>query len=278
MVYIQFEYPKCIARVVLVNINGKITDRPDPGLCTRAAQFGDGFFETMMWRAGQLMHEPYHLLRIDEAAKALRFTLSSTALINEIKRTANSAERKNARIKLMVWRKTDQRLGYSTSTTDVAFQIEVKAASDDSTHIVNKVELSSSVRLYPSATSGFKTLSSLPYVLVAIERDERDLEEIILTDIHGNLGECSSSNLFWINNNQLYTPALASGCINGIMRRLLMDKFEVNETLAATEVLNGAESIFCTNVARLTIFSSWQSHVLKTDSELLRQLKQLWAP
>ena len=105
-----------------------------------------------------------------------------------------------------------------------------------------------------SAISGFKTCNALPYVLAGIAKTQSEADDMILLDVHGNVSECMASNLFWTRGNTVYTPSLFSGCIEGVMRRRLIQVLKtaghtVEEGLFPKEALLRADRVFCCNVA-----------------------------
>ena len=52
----------------------------------------------------------------------------------------------------------------------------------------------------------------------AHERQQRGLDEIILCDAAGHIAEAGAAAIFWVKDEVLLTPALASGCVAGVRR------------------------------------------------------------
>jgi 4-amino-4-deoxychorismate lyase len=76
-------------------------------------------------------------------------------------------------------------------------------------------------------------------------------EGIFLTE-EGHLAEGIVSNLFWIKNNILYTPAIETGILNGVTRRFIMRlaniyQLSIEEGFYPPNVLKEAEEVFFTN-------------------------------
>lgn len=76
-------------------------------------------------------------------------------------------------------------------------------------------------------------------------------EGVFLTEA-GFLAEGVTSNLFWIKDSVLYTPALETGILNGITRQFIMKIAEmlgvaVEEGLFRESALQDADEIFFTN-------------------------------
>jgi branched-chain amino acid aminotransferase/4-amino-4-deoxychorismate lyase len=130
-----------------------------------------------------------------------------------------------------------------------------------------------------SVISAFKTCNALPYVLAAIAKTRAEADDMILLDVNGNVSECIASNLFWMKGKTVYTPSLLSGCIEGVMRKMLIKGLEaagytIEEGLFPKETLLQADCVFCCNVAGLQ-FIRQVEQVRFTDQNQERLEKQM---
>lgn len=228
-----------------------------PEFTNRAFLYGDGLFETMLLKEGKVRFLPDHWERLLAGTAAFKmqlpqgFTLeylySSIPILAERTGLGN-----NARVKLQVWRKAG---GLFTPTeSEAEWAIFVYPLSENAQVIKEKVGFYEDVRLHFSSISSYKTCSALPYVMAGIAKKERQLDDIVLFDVYGNIAECSVSNIFWLKNGQLFTPAIESGCIAGVMRKQLLSKanelgIKVIEGLFPTIELLEAEAVLTCNVA-----------------------------
>lgn len=221
----------------------------------RSFNYGDGIFETMVSFNGQIRWLEDHWDRLISGCSTLQLQLPQGLNPYSINLLTNELILKNdltghIRIKLKVWRK-DGGL-YTPSTNETHFLILVSETTLNFQTIEN-AGIAKNVQLYNHAFSSLKTSNSLPYILAALERKERQLNEIILTDNEGNLAECVSSNLFWIKGNVFYTPDLSTGCLEGIGRKNLISylkrkKIEIIEGNYKYPSLSDADTIFTINV------------------------------
>ena len=90
---------------------------------------------------------------------------------------------------------------------------------------------------------------------------EQGWADIILTDVHGNISETHISNIFWLLNDEFYTPSLKTGCIEGVMRNHLVDGLgklghQVKEVEMKATKLREAQILFSTNASGISIFKS----------------------
>ena len=83
----------------------------------------------------------------------------------------------------------------------------------------------------------------------------RGFDEVILLNEHGKVSECTSANIFAATPEGVFTPPIASGCLPGITRELLLSDaqapgFPVRERDLDLDDLYRAESVFITSTTR----------------------------
>ncbi|WP_340647342.1 aminotransferase class IV, partial [Phenylobacterium sp.] len=98
-----------------------------------------------------------------------------------------------------------------------------------------------------SPASRLKTLSYLDNVLARREATGAGADEAVMRNGQGQIACAAAANLFWIAAGEVFTPALACGVLDGIVRRAVMAAVEVTEVAAGLEALEGAEAMFLTN-------------------------------
>lgn len=227
----------------------------------RSFMYGDGLFETIMIKEGKVCFLDLHRERLLLGMKTLAMEVPPLLEEDVMKKAllnvaAMNGLSENARLKLQVWRKTG---GLYTPQHNQVNTLIAASLSKARPAIVKKAAIAKRVKLHYSAYSAFKTCNALPYILAGIEMNERRLDEIILLDTDGNVSECSSSNIFWIKNGRIATPALTTGCISGIMRKHIIQQATLNhqpvqEVKAPQDVLLEADQVFCCNVTGIYCF------------------------
>ena len=92
--------------------------------------------------------------------------------------------------------------------------------------------------------------------LTWVERaHENGLDEVILLNEHGDVAECTSANIFAAFGGQVWTPPVASGCLPGITREILLGEIRVpgiqvaEKKLTAADLQN-ADEVFITSTTR----------------------------
>lgn len=239
-----------------VNYNGKyISGQINLSLNDRALQYGDGVFETILAEDGKLHHLNLHWQRLMKACAALQLIIPDSLNEQYLNESYLQLAEENGligkvRLKLIVWRKDG---GLFTPITNKA-NFLIKAETYNVSRVVKEnAGWAERVKLYEHPFSSFKTLNCLPYIMAGLEREQRKLDELILLDTSGAISECSSSNIFWSTNKEFFTPSLDTGCIEGVMRSVIIEKirakkYKLNIGKFLPEELIKAEYVFCSNV------------------------------
>lgn len=271
----------------MINYNGKLTPSYSVSLdiSNRAFQYGDGIFESIIYNGNKIKFQEEHWERIIEGVKGLKMEISFTKSEFE-EMQLNLLEANNlighyARMKLIIWRKTGGL--YAPTESEAEFILMAQKTEKRELQKLQKVGLAHSVFLQKSAYSHLKTISTLPYVLAGIEKKERELEELILTNEDGYIAEASSSNIYFLDyeNRVIYTPNLNTGCVNGVSRRYLFNnavKFDLNieEVKWKPEELNSGLSVFTINVAGVNCIQKIYTTKMGDCTEGLKLLKEIF--
>jgi 4-amino-4-deoxychorismate lyase len=237
----------------MICFNGKIIKNAgiDP-LQDRAFCYGDGLFETIKIENEQILFFDYHFERLEKGLKILGFQFDSklkNSLKNHISETLKASKLSDARAKLILWRKSGGL--YAPTHLDFNFLISCDALKL-SKSIIESIGIAQTIKIAPNELSNLKTLNSLPYVMAGIEKTNRNLDELILINTENILCEASNSNIFWEKDGDFFTPSLDCGCIDGIGRRVFIEKIKnekrnLIEGKFTAEDLKLASEIYFTN-------------------------------
>jgi branched-chain amino acid aminotransferase len=102
---------------------------------------------------------------------------------------------------------------------------------------------------------GTKILAWALNLAMLEEAQTRGFDEVILLNERGEVSECTSANLFAARGRTVCTPPLASGCLPGVTRELLLTEvrapgIEVEERTLRLEDLERADEVFITSTTR----------------------------
>lgn len=100
------------------------------------------------------------------------------------------------------------------------------------------------------ATAGLKTTSYAENVVALAEASRRGATEAIFANTAGHLCEGTGSNVFYVVDGELRTPTLASGCLAGVTRGLVLDWYGGREVDEPIEVAEQAEEVFLVSTTR----------------------------
>jgi branched-chain amino acid aminotransferase len=232
-------------------INGKLHDSASAHVSAfdHGLTVGDGVFETMKIIDGQAFALRRHLERLRRSADGLALDIprSDAELRSAIKETIEANGPDSGRVRVTVTSGVGP-LGSDRGSIGPSVIIAVSTQ--------NPWPPSASVVIVPwrrnehSAVAGLKTTSYADNVVALRHARERGADEAIFANTAGNLCEGTGTNVFVGLAGQLYTPPLASGCLAGIVRGLLVEKLEVLQTDVPLERLVEADEAFLTSSTR----------------------------
>ncbi len=101
------------------------------------------------------------------------------------------------------------------------------------------------------ATAGLKTTSYAENVIALAHAKSQGADEAVFANTVGDLCEGTGSNVFYVVGGELRTPTLASGCLAGVTRALVLDWYGAREVDAPlAEVAAQASEVFLVSTTR----------------------------
>ncbi|OUR86403.1 aminodeoxychorismate lyase [Methylophaga sp. 42_8_T64] len=221
----------------------------------RGLQYGDGLFETLAFRHGQLEFLNAHLSRLYRGCDRLKIGTQQldSLLTAEIEQICNDLVEDSV-IKIIITRGQGSR-GYR-------IQADSPASRIISTHAMpnypQKNQQGIRVRLCQQTLSentslaGIKHLNRLEQVLARSEWDDDEISEGLMFNTQQQLIEGTMSNIFIVKDGELFTPELALSGVAGIMREQIIHctkqaGIAVVETVLTKNDLKNADEIFLSN-------------------------------
>lgn len=246
-----------------INFNGQIVPEDSKlfSVDSRALRYGDGLFETMLYQGGEIRFLHLHVDRLQRGMQKLQLEQSSMFDAYFIKKITDDLIRKNnmlgqrVRVRLIVFREGGGI--YTPVTNKSAFILQVHKLE---TEVRDKkvgliVDLFTEVKKPYSDLSALKTNNALVYVLAGNFKRKFDYDDVFILNQEGFLCEALTSNIFVYFDKVLYTPALNQGCVEGIMRKVVIDMaadegIPVVEAQINPEIMKKADELFCTNAVQ----------------------------
>ncbi|MFC7502105.1 aminotransferase class IV, partial [Nocardioides sp. GCM10030258] len=100
------------------------------------------------------------------------------------------------------------------------------------------------------ALAGLKTTSYAENVVALEAARAKGATEAIFANLAGNLCEGTGTNVFYVVDGELRTPTLASGCLAGVTRDLVLEWFGGREVDEPLTVAAAADEIFLVSTTR----------------------------
>jgi 4-amino-4-deoxychorismate lyase len=233
-------------------INGVVVDRIDAG--DRGLLYGDGLFETMAVRNGQVSSWPRHMARLLAGCERLGIPAVDPDQLSRESRELLAGIRQGV-LKLIVTRGSGGR-GYRIPEKILPRRIlqlhpwpDFPATASDEGVAVRLC----AIRLcHNPVLAGIKHLNRLEQVLARREWDNPQIGEGLLLDVAGCLVEGTMSNLFLVRDQVLLTPDLSCCGVAGIMRSIILEcaeQLSLTAEIRALDIadLKAADEVFICN-------------------------------
>ena len=127
------------------------------------------------------------------------------------------------------------------------------------------------------ALAGLKTTSYAENVVALAAAKERGASEAIFANLAGHLCEGTGSNVFYVVDGELRTPTLASGCLAGVTRALLLEWFGGVEVDEPIEVVDSASEVFLVSTTRdVQAVNRWDDRDLPAPGPVTTEARETW--
>jgi branched-chain amino acid aminotransferase len=100
------------------------------------------------------------------------------------------------------------------------------------------------------ALTGLKTTSYGENVLALAQAHAAGASEAVFANTRGQLCEGTGTNVFVVRDGELLTPPLASGCLAGVTRALVLEWYGGREADLPFDALTASDEVFLTSTAR----------------------------
>jgi branched-chain amino acid aminotransferase len=245
----------------MINYNGEIQSSDTTLSNTnRGFLYGDGVFETLKIVNNKILFLEDHYFRLMASMRIVRMQIPNNFTLEYIEEQVLNLAKANdcgnsARVRLTVFRNDGG--FYLPQTRTVSFLIQVSPLNE--THYsfsdaIYEVDLYKDFYITKQLLSTIKTTNKMINITGSIFADENDLQNCLLLNNEKNVVEALNGNLFMLNGNQLITPSIEDGCLNGIMRKQILqvarkiEDIEVLEQPISPFDLQKADELFITNV------------------------------
>jgi branched-chain amino acid aminotransferase len=232
-------------------VNGRLLDDPhEPAVSVLDHGFtvGDGVFEAVKVVDGRPFALTRHLARLARSARGLGLPEPDEGQLRAAVGAVLGAQHLPlGRLRITVT-SGDAPLG--SGRGDVPATVAVVAAPMTAGAPLAEVVTVPWPRNERGAVAGLKTTSYAENAVALAYARERGAGEAVFANTAGNLCEGTGTNVFYVVDGELRTPTLASGCLAGITRGLLVEWCEVREVDEPVGMLETADEIFLASTTR----------------------------
>lgn len=276
----------------VVYLHGKFYDPASAQISflDRGYLFGDSAFETVRSYGGKPFRLERHLDRLAHSCNVLGITIPATrkeivALVHE---TLTHAAEKDAYIRITISR-GEGGAGISTKGCNShTFSILVRPLVSYPREAYEQGIRSMVVatRRIPAACldPSIKCGNYLPSIMARRELDAQSLLEGVQLSVEGYIVSGTVSNVFIVQDRQLRTPDLASGCLPGVTRGTVLEFAEeagfhpVEDLIELSDLLQAEEMFFTNTLMELLPVAQLNSHrfVGGAPGPKTRSLQHAW--
>ncbi len=219
--------------------------------------YGDGLFETLRAYNGQIFALNAHLKRLKKAAKRLQLKIPEVSQLDDLlHQTLHRNGLKNAMLRLTITRGINA-IPLRPDLCEKRTVVITARTFEGYPDAFYKKGVSASIVSTPRSTAtgsgpSLKSLNFLNNVLGKLEINPETHFEALMLNTAGQLSEGTLTNLFWVHQGVLFTPAPETSLLEGITRKIVIDLAKkegmtIEEGCYPPKALFKAEEAFLTN-------------------------------
>jgi len=245
-----------------VFLNGEIQaiETATLDLNNRGYNYGDGLFETLRVINSKIMFWETHYFRLMSSMRILRMKIpmefSPEYLEEKIIALveANDLDKSAVRVKINIHRNAG---GYYTPEDNTVGYVISTRAIENAFFTLNdssyEVELFKDHYVQSGMLSTIKSNNKLVNILAGIYAEENGFQNCFLINEKKSVLEVTNGNIFVVKGKDIKTPPLSDGCLNGVIRKHLIEILEKSEDYNLKEEsispfeLQKSDEIFYTN-------------------------------
>src|SRR6478735_5984055 len=259
-------------------INGELLDDPTApavSVSDHGLTVGDGVFEAVKVVGGLPFGLDLHLARLQRSAQALGLpAVDEDDVRRGIAAVLGGADLPLGRLRITV---TGGPAPMGSGRGDGPTTLIVVADTMQPWPATTRVSTVPWPRNERGALAGVKTTSYAENVVALAHAKAQGATEAIFATTRGNLCEGTGSNVFYVVDGELRTPTLASGCLAGVTRGLILEWYGGREVDEPIEVVAGASEVFLASTTRdVQAVATWDGRELGAPGPITAEVAALW--
>jgi branched-chain amino acid aminotransferase len=259
-------------------INGRLL--PDPtapavGVTDHGLTVGDGVFEAIKVVDGRPFALTRHLERLARSAEGLGLPeVDEDAVRRGVAAVLAGRELPLGRIRITV---TGGPAPLGSGRGDEPPTVVVVADAMGEWPATAAVATVPWPRNERGALAGLKTTSYAENVVALAAARARGASEAIFANTAGHLCEGTGTNVFYVVDGELRTPTLASGCLAGVTRALVLEWYGATEVDEPLAVVDRASEVFLVSTTRdVQGVARWDDRELPAPGPVTQAVHETW--
>jgi len=193
--------------------------------------FGRGVFETILWKDRPIFLNE-HLERLKGAIEKIGMLPLEEKNLREY---LNNISIKNKAVKITV-----------TPLNIIITQREIPYKEEN----YNRGMTLTISKVRRNSTSLLSYIKSTCYIENIIEKEnakKMGYDDVIFLNENGYVTETSCANIFIVKNKEIFTPKVEDGLLDGIIRKKIIEEFQLQEKSITLEELKKSDEVIITN-------------------------------
>ncbi len=275
----------------MINFNGTLVTQESNILTqNRGFLYGDAVFETVKIVNSKVLYLEDHYFRLMASMRVVRMEIPMYFTMEYFEEQVLMLVYKmgiseSARVRITVFRndggyylpidQTVSFLVHATALDTILYSFEEKDY---------EVDLFKDFYITKQLLSSIKSTNRMLNVAASIFANENGLDNCLLLNDVKNVIEAIQGNIFMVLGGRLVTPPVSEGCLNGVMRKQVLNLaktiqgLEVVEEIISPFDLQKADELFITNVIKgIQPITRYRKKTFKTNvsQQLVGKLNEL---
>ncbi|EEF60705.1 aminotransferase class IV [Pedosphaera parvula] len=255
---------------IQANTDGRLHPASEPSISplNRGFLYGDAIYEVWRTYGCTIFAFEEHWQRLEQSARALymELPLDRARFLGEVRRTVQAFFENNGQatefyIRLQISRGAGA-IGLDTGLADHASYVilvqPLKEQPEKWQQSGMRLSVATSLhRLHADTVNpAWKTGNYLNSILCLREARSRGADEVLMTNLAGEITEAAVSNLFFVRDQILITPPLSAGILAGVTRRFIIEQaapranLQVREETVRVEELKAFRECFLSSTTK----------------------------
>lgn len=238
----------------------------------RGLAYGDGLFTTAKILNGKVEYLTQHLQRLSFGCQKLGISAPSLNTLEQ-QLISTATDYSKAVLKVIITASSGGR-GYARSSDnnhDLIIMVhEYPSYYDDKIQTGMRLGTSTQKMGVNPMLAGLKHLNRLEQVLLRQELSNREEDDLLVTNVNNDVIEATSANVFFYQNNKLYTPDVSHSGVNGIMRQNILAKYPktIIKSVSLDDIAQAEEIFICNCIMGIMPISNYNGRELSINLAL----------